>query len=282
MIVANGLSKRFGEKYAIKDLSFETSGILGLVGPNGAGKTTTMRILATLMSPTSGWFEIEGTRDPREIRRLIGYVPESPGFYEGLSAKENIEYYARLRGVDADMRLLEDFDLDPNMRVREMSRGMKQKLSLIRALLHDPEVLLLDEPMAHLDPSAKSVVEELIQGRVCVISSQNLLEIERVCDEVVMVNTTLIAHGRVEELKRMLEREGTMLIHAENGENVANLLLEFSFVRDVRGSKPIEVKLENPYANAPKIIEKLVRNGVRIVEARIESTLEEVYKKLMK
>ena len=174
MITTNGLTRRFGDLVAVEDLHLEVSKgeIFGFLGPNGAGKTTTVRMLAALIAPSSGTANVAGFhlgRENRAIHRHVGVLTESPGLYKRLSARDNLLFFAKLHGVkdfvsqvEHYLRLFELWERRNDL-AGGLSKGMRQKLALARALLHDPDVLFLDEPTAALDPEAAKVVRELIE-----------------------------------------------------------------------------------------------------------------------
>ena len=217
MIEARSLGRRFGDYTAVEglDLNIGRGEVFGFLGPNGAGKTTTVRMLACLIRPTAGSATIGGlhTDDPgdaRKIRRMVGILTERSGFYENLTAIRNLRFYADLyridrRTADASIELLLDtFGMSQwkDAKVGGFSRGMRQKLALVRCLLHDPDVLFLDEPTAGLDPeSARAVRDAIVQlkkdGRTVFLCTHNLDEAERLCDRVAIVNRrdTLRGHA---------------------------------------------------------------------------------------
>jgi len=191
---------------------------VALLGPNGAGKTTTARMLSCLIAPTSGRAWVDGrelNEDPSHIRATVGVLTESPGLYKRLSAWHNLRFFAELYGVRNAEEKIEEylrfFGLweRRNEPVATYSKGMRQKLALARALLHEPRVLLLDEPTAGLDPESARSVREFISelkgaGRAVLLCTHNLPEAERLCDRIVLLRTRLIAQGTPEELKRRL------------------------------------------------------------------------------
>src|SRR6188508_892735 len=204
MLVASGLGRRFGDRWAVRDLSIEVrrGEVLGLLGPNGAGKTTTVRLLTALIEPTEGRAWVDGldvTERPEEVRARVGILTETPGLYEKLSATANLEFFGRLYGLDAStraeriehyLRLFSLWDRRDDV-AGNFSKGMKQKLAIARALLHDPAVVFLDEPTAALDPEAAYVVREAIEdlrkaGRTIVLATHNLDEADRLCDRVAL------------------------------------------------------------------------------------------------
>ncbi len=200
VIQAEGLTKYYGRHRGVIDidLSVNAGEIVGFLGPNGAGKSTTIRILLDHIRPTRGVarvFGIETTADPVAIHRRVGYLPGEFGLYDGLTGGQTIEYFANLRGdVDAGYRrdLIERLDLDPSRRYGEYSRGNKQKVALVSALQHKPELLILDEPTAGLDPLVQHSFFQLLgeakaEGRTVFLSSHIISEVERVCDRVAII-----------------------------------------------------------------------------------------------
>ena len=218
------LTKRYGDLFAVRDLCLEIprGSVFGLIGPNGAGKTTTFSVLATLLKPTSGRVLVAGFdpgRQAREVRRRVGYMPDAMGVYDGLRVREYLEFYAasyrlpRSRWSATIDTLLELVDLagKRDAMVNSLSRGMKQRLSLARALVHDPEVLVLDEPASGLDPRARVELRNLLvelreMGKTIVISSHILAELTEMCTAVgIMEKGRLLASGTPGEIR---ERSG--------------------------------------------------------------------------
>jgi ABC-2 type transport system ATP-binding protein len=229
IIRTTGLVKRYDRTLAVAgvDLAIEPGEIFGLVGPNGAGKTTTLRILATLLRPDAGSAEIDGwsvTRNPDEVRRVLGFMPDAFGVYDDMKVWEYLDFFARCYGLAAPARrrmigdLLELVDLADkrDAYVQTLSRGMQQRLCLAHALVHDPQVLLLDEPASGLDPRARVELRELLRelrlmGKTIVISSHILPELEELCTSVAIVDRgQVLAQGRVSDIERRL-RFGAVL-----------------------------------------------------------------------
>lgn len=210
MIEIEGLTKSFGSHIAVKDVSFDVrpGEVVGLLGPNGAGKTTTLRMLSTTLRPTSGTARIAGydvVREPDKVRASLGVLPTDPGLYGRLTAEENLRFFGRLAGLSgAELerridRLLKWLGMDEHRKRRTegFSKGMRQKIALARSILHEPPVLILDEPTAGLDVSAARTIIDFIQeskaaGRTVLFSSHYLVEAERVCDRI-----AIIADGRI-------------------------------------------------------------------------------------
>ncbi len=234
MISIRGLTKRYGALTALADLNLEVGPgrIFGLIGPNGAGKTTTIRILATLLRPTAGEVTIAGhalDREPAAIRRLIGYLPDAAGVYEDLLVDEYLRFFAAVAGVRGaqadrvvgDVLELTDLAYKRKDLVETLSRGMRQRLGVARALLPDPAVLLLDEPASGLDPRARVELRSLLKtlrgmGKTIIISSHILWELGELCDAVGILEAgRLVFSGPVEALLRQV-RTGTV-VHARVG-----------------------------------------------------------------
>ncbi len=296
-IETRDLTRRFDGLTAVDglSLSIDRGEVVGLLGPNGAGKTTTIRMLAALIPPTSGTATVGGFRlgeDDDGVRRSIGILTETPGLYDRLSARRNLAFHARLQGVpDASRtvdRYLELVGLadradDP---AGTFSKGMRQKLALARALLHEPEVLLLDEPTAGLDPRMARVVRDLIaslktEGRTILLSTHNLEEAEALCDRVALIQGRLVAFDRPAVLadrfftRRILVR----LTEAEAGATHARAL---PFVRDVMQDGDLLTVALADGADTPALVRGLVEAGARIHEVLpLRATLEDVYLELI-
>ncbi len=215
----NGLTKRFGELYAVRDLTLEVpaGSVFGLIGPNGAGKSTTLSILASVLTPTSGTARVAGcdpVGDPRGVRRKVGYMPDVLGVYDNLSVQEYLEFFAAAyalpragwKGLVDGLLELVGLEVKRTAMVESLSRGMKQRLALARALVHDPEVLLLDEPASGLDPRARVELRVLLgelqtMGKTIVISSHILSEMEEMCSHIAIMEAgRLLAVGSPQEI----------------------------------------------------------------------------------
>ena len=250
-----GLRKHYGKFVAVEDLSLEIpiGAVYGLIGPNGAGKTTTFAVIASLLKPDSGTLSVLGhdpVASPREVRKVLGYMPDTLGVYADLDVDEYLHFFAAAYNIPARVRpglldgLLELVALEDKRtsRVDSLSRGMKQRLSLARALVHDPEVLILDEPASGLDPRARAELRALLvqlaeMGKTIVISSHILSEIEDVCSHIaIMQSGRILASGLAAEVSGLLTgsrrlraryADGTAEeLTAENAEEQAALLRE--------------------------------------------------------
>ncbi len=233
IIETQGLTKKYGNLIALNelDLQIEEGSVFGLIGPNGAGKTTTMRILTTLLRPTSGKAWIAGhsvTDDPRGVRQAIGYMPDFFGVYEDMKVWEYLDFFAacyevptatRASMVD-DLLALVDLQHKKEEYVESLSRGMKQRLCLARTLTHDPQILILDEPASGLDPRARIEIRELLRelknmGKTIFFSSHILSEVADVCTTIGIIEAgRLVAHGDMQEMKRQLRSHRLIQIRA--------------------------------------------------------------------
>ncbi len=220
LVDAQGLQKRFRNFHAVKGVSFQCYGgeVFGLLGPNGAGKTTTIRMLTTILRPTSGTATIAGhdiIGEPEAVRRVIGVLPENTGIYGRLTAREAVRYAGRLYGVHPEVlegrveAIFEALEMTPHLdRLTDtFSKGMKQKVNIARALVHDPPVIFLDEPTSGLDVISARSVREFVSrfkedGRCVIMSTHVMEEAERLCDRVAIIaGGQLQAQGRLDDLK---------------------------------------------------------------------------------
>ncbi len=299
MIVTKGLGKRFGDTQAVEDLTLEVNQgeIFGFLGPNGAGKTTTIRMLGTLISPSAGQGEVAGYtlgEQDTQIRERVGILTESPGLYDRLSAERNLSFFARLHDVEdvagqveRYLRMLGLWDRR-HEEAATFSKGMRQKLAIARALLHEPRVLFLDEPTSGLDPEMSRIVREFIEalkeeGRTIFLCTHNLDEADRLCDRIAVFNTRLLAVDTPTALRRRLYDRKVVfhLNHVEDG--YLALLQGYDFVHDVeRVDAKIVVALEDPDRQNPVLIKALVDAGAEIqFVGELRRTLEDVYLQLV-
>lgn len=245
MIEITGLTKRYGDFYALNDLHLTLGDgvVFGFVGANGAGKSTTFSILATLLSPTSGDALINGksvVREPAAVRKEIGYMPDFFGVYDQLKVDEYLDFYGASYNLKASERkkLIPELLALVNLTDKRyeyvdlLSRGMKQRLCLARALIHDPNVLILDEPASGLDPRARVEMRDIIHrlkdlGKTVLISSHILPELAEMCDEIgVIDNGTLIAHGNVAQIQAELQGDAHIFVDLSYGLEEARAFFE--------------------------------------------------------
>lgn len=306
MILTRGLTKTFkiGKKQkelltAVEDLSLEIprGEVFGFLGPNGAGKTTTVRMLTSLIHPSAGQAQVNGYSlglDDNAIRRSVGILTESPGLYERLSAEKNLRIYAELYEVPDPEAAVSKYlsvlglwerRLDP---AGSFSKGMRQKLAVARALLHEPPLLFLDEPTAGLDPEAAKLVREFIEelkreGRTIFLTTHNLDEADRLCDRVGIFNQRLLAQGAPSTLRTQLfGRKSVFHLAAVNPDWLPLILAQ----RGVLGVEEIENKIlvrsEDPERDNPEITRALVNAGadIRFI-GELRQPLETVYLDLL-
>ena len=291
--------KDFGATRAVDDISFSFSSgqIIGFVGPNGAGKTTTMRILATLDEPTSGDAKIDGVsivEVPEQARRLIGYVPDALPMHRDISVNEYLDFFARAYGLIGTQRRqvienIEDFTNLTEIRektLHELSKGMKQRVSLARALLHDPPVLVMDEPAAGLDPRARVELRELLrilsdQGKAILISSHILTELSEICDSAVIIEQgRIITAGTLQEIAKSDVEHHTVLIRSLNQQDdlYKALLLIPNVAAVNRVGNEVEARITGSEERCSDLLGNLIRDGHRIVEFKHQgSDLESVF-----
>jgi ABC-2 type transport system ATP-binding protein len=303
IVQATGLVKRYDRTLAVAglDLDVGEGEIFGLVGPNGAGKTTTLRILATLLVPDSGDAVIAGAsvrRNPNDVRRVLGFMPDVFGVYDDMKVWEYLDFFARCYGIPLAHRrriigdLLELVDLAPkrDSYVQGLSRGMQQRLCLAHTLVHDPQVLLLDEPASGLDPRARVELRELLRelralGKTIIVSSHILPELEELCTSVAIVDRgQVLAHGRVSDIERRL-RVGAVFrarVLAE-GDGLEAARGWFAGQPDVVTAEilpdgTIEIGFHGDDEGASRLLAAAVGSGLRIATfSRAASDLEELF-----
>jgi len=299
MIVAKGLTKRFGDVLAVDglDMDVKPGEIFGFLGPNGAGKTTTIRMLGALIAPTSGKANVAGYevgREDHEIRRNVGILTESPGLYDRLSAERNLNFFAELHGVEdvagqveRYLRLLGLWDRRGDM-AATFSKGMRQKLAIARAMLHEPKVLFLDEPTAGLDPEMARLVREFIgelkgKGRTIFLCTHNLDEADRLCDRIAVVNTRLLALDTPAALREKLYDRVVVFHLSAAAPAYEKAVSEQPFVRSVESrDNKLVVALDDPEMNNPELIRALVDAGADIqFVGELRRSLEEIYLRLV-
>ena len=302
MIETENLTKKFGELTAVDGVSMKVDEgeVFGFLGPNGAGKTTTVRMLCCLLSKTSGKarvgdYDVGKESDSMEIRKMVGLLPENVGLYEELSAYRNLDFYGKLYGVsDAQRRerienilkLLELWDRKDSP-ASTFSKGMKQKLAIGRALIHEPKLLFLDEPTANLDPEASKTVRDFIlelkkQKRTIFLNTHNLDEAQKICDEVAILKTRLIRVGRPDELGESLWGKKTELQLAQVSEAVLAAVRGLGLKATIDGNK-LAVDVDDPVRQNPELVEAVVQAGGRVQYVNeLSASLEDVYLKLVR
>jgi ABC-2 type transport system ATP-binding protein len=299
MILTQGLTRRFGPTLAVDGLNLEIADgeIFGLLGPNGAGKTTTVRMLARLIGVSSGHAFVAGldVTDPSragDVRRLVGVLPEEAGLYGDLSAAWTLDFFGRLYGMSKAARsertevLLTRLGLWERRddRASSLSKGLKQRLALARALIHDPQVVLLDEPTANLDPEAAAVVRDVLlelkaRGRTVVVNTHRLEEAERVCDRVGILRTQLLRVGTPHQLRSAMTPSRALTIELEAVRDPDLALLREMGAEElaVKGNR-IELILASPTTTSADLVAALVAAGARVTGVSAsEESLEDAY-----
>ena len=305
VIETKKLTKHYGDLEALVDLDLqiEQGDIFGFIGPNGAGKTTTMRILATLLEPTSGQAFIDGldvTKKGKDVRRKVGYMPDFMGVYDDLKVFEYLEFFAAAFDIPSAKRKaivegvleLTDLQSKKHATVDSLSRGMQQRLGLARVLIHDPKVLILDEPASGLDPRARIEVRELLKelkrmGKTIMISSHILSELEEISDHVGIIEQgRLIFSGTLEQIRARLGVADKVRVRVAAAEDKAlDLLSALPQVRDVQsnGERSLLVTLASGQTNDGFLARALVQGGVDVVSLEPQQVrLDEAFLELTK
>jgi ABC-2 type transport system ATP-binding protein len=304
-VSVHNLKKYYGRTKAVDNISFgfTTGQIFGFVGPNGAGKTTTMRILATLDEPTEGDAFIDGVsvvEYPEKARRLVGYVPDNLPTHRDMSVDDYLDFFGRAYGLKGRHRrqVIERIEEFTNLTgIREkplvaLSKGMKQRVSVARALLHDPPVLIMDEPAAGLDPRARVELRELLkmlswQGKAILISSHILTELAEICNGVVIIeHGKILRAGTLEQiLHEDVPRRTVHIRVLQRHEDLHKQLLETPFVEKVTllVDNTVEAEVNGTEETCCDLLAKLVGDGFRVVEYRQRrADLEEIFMNVTK
>lgn len=302
-IDARNLTRIFGDTTAVDNISFsvDEGEIFGLLGPNGAGKTTTIRMLCCLISPTSGsaiigGYDITDREGAMNIRRMIGLVPDNVGLYETLSAYDNLEFFGKMyelqdrqrrENIEKYLKLVDLWD-KRDRAIGSFSKGMKQKVAIVRALIHDPKVLLMDEPTVNLDPEAAKGIRDLIlrlrkDGRTVLINTHNLDEAQRICDRIGVLKTKLIAVDTPQNLERAISGTQAVVVLEEVNDDILSAIKALNPKDIKRDGNKLIIDVSDPEKETPVIINAIVSAGGKVISAnRIGASLEEVYLKLVR
>lgn len=301
MIEARDLSKQFGEFWAVDGVNFtvKPGQVLALLGQNGAGKTTTVRLLTSLLSPSRGSASIDGfdvVKEPDKVRSLVGVLTEQHGLYLRMTGMDYLDYFGLVYRIDANTRLsrsrklLELFGLEQaaSQRIGEYSKGMRQKLALARTLIHEPPVLLLDEPTSAMDPESARLVRDSIISlrstkRSIVICTHNLNEAELLADQVAIVyKGRILRIGQIEELKRQIL--GPVEFEVQFGGDWPTRIMNFppGVVLLQVESHSCKFQIEDPIKSNPKLLKLLLSKKVDVTSFKeVPRSLEQVYLKIM-
>ncbi len=299
MIRAEKLGRRFGDFIAVDELDLDVNEgeVFGLLGPNGAGKTTTVRLLTAGIAPTSGRASVAGfdvTTHAHEVRARVGILTETPGVYVRLDAVENLRYFAELheiRNVDERIRcVLERLDLWSRRHepVAGFSKGMRQRLAIARAIIHEPKVVFLDEPTSALDPAAARNVRELVtdlraEGRTIVLCTHNLHEAERLCDRIAILKTRLLCLDTPSRVRRGQKQTSTLVRLATPESSFIDVVRALPCVRGAEfDGDMLRVSVLDPEHDNPVVVRALVQAGASIRAVSDEAnSLEQVYLELV-
>ena len=304
MIDTEGLTKKFGDLTAVDNLTLHVNDgeVFGFLGPNGAGKTTTVRMLCCLISKTSGnasvgGYDIGKKEDSIKIRKIIGFVSDNVGLSENLTAYDNLDFFAKIydcpetQRKENIQRFLEMLGLwdKRNVLAGTFSKGMKQKLAIARALIHEPQVIFMDEPTANLDPEASKTVREFIlqlkkEKKTIFLNTHNLDEAQRICDKVAIMNTSLRAIGTPKDLERSVSGKKTVIgLEQQVNDAVLGALKKLAIKNLSTSGDTITFDVENPDKENSPVIEAIVLAGGHVKSINVVgSTLEETYLKLVR
>jgi ABC-2 type transport system ATP-binding protein len=302
MILAEDLTKKFDQFTAVNgvNLNVPAGRVLVLLGPNGAGKTTTVRMLTSILRPTRGRAVVAGfdvVKEPQKVRESVGVLTEHHGLYNRMNAQEYLDFYGRLYNMDPVTRrhrtdaLLEEFGLtgDKRRRLGEFSKGMRQKLALVRALMNEPPVLLLDEPTSAMDPESARVVRDGIHqlrsaSRSIILCTHNLLEAEELADQIAIIRRgRIILSGSPRELKQKLLGATEFEVRFNAGIDGRKLGLPEGVELTTRGEDWMRFRVDSPNKQNPELIQNLVKTGIGILSfSEVQRSLESAYLEAMR
>jgi len=289
-LVLDRVSKSFGEFKAVSDLSLEVKPgrVFGLIGPNGAGKTTTIRMIVNITIPDSGRIELFGQAMSTAMQDRIGYLPEERGLYKKMKIGEQLRFFAELkdlRGAEADRRIdawLKKLELSSwkDKRTKELSKGMQQKVQFITAVIHDPDLVILDEPFSGLDPvnvelMKDTILEQKAAGKTIILSTHQMEIAEKLCDDVCMINKSRkVLNGKLREIRRSFSRNAVAL-QFQGGEG---LLSDSSLVANTRQHGDDTEVLLVPGASPQELLRRLVDSGATVTRFElVEPSLHDIF-----
>jgi ABC-2 type transport system ATP-binding protein len=303
LIDTENLTKKFGDLIAVDSITLHVNDgeVFGFLGPNGAGKTTTVRMLCCLISKTSGEarigdYDVGNEADSLKIRELIGLVPDNVGLYDDLSAYDNLDFYGKLydcteaqrkENIERFLKLLGLWE-KKDVAAGSFSKGMKQKLSIARALIHDPQILFMDEPTANLDPESSKTVRDFIlelkkEKKTIFLNTHNLDEAQRICDRIAILNTRLMAIGTPEELEKSVQGRKTVIQLEQASDAIIAALRKLPLRNLVIDSNKLTIDVSNPEKENVTILDTIFRAGGHVQSVTVVgSTLEDAYLKLVR
>ncbi|WP_258104279.1 ATP-binding cassette domain-containing protein [Marinoscillum sp. MHG1-6] len=305
-IIVENLTKKYGEQKAVNDISFEikTGEVVGFLGPNGAGKSTTMKIITCFMAPSSGDVKLDGHSihtDQELIKKKIGYLPENNPLYQDMPIVDYLRFSAEVQGVEKNLipgrigEMIEKCGLDQekHKNINELSKGYRQRVGLAQAMIHDPEVLILDEPTTGLDPNQiveiRKLIKELGKEKTVILSSHILSEVEATCDRILIINRgRIVADGTSDTLRSQAQGQELLKINIEaEAAKVEKAILELSSVEKVTSLNGKEgwfnVQSKPDMSSRKEIFDLCVKNKWYLMEmSGLETRLEDVFQKLTK
>jgi ABC-2 type transport system ATP-binding protein len=304
-ILVENLTKVYGDQKAVDDISFEikTGEVVGFLGPNGAGKSTTMKMITCYMAPTAGKILLEGfdvDKNPEEIKKKIGYLPENNPLYTDMAIIDYLKFCAEIQGIDktkVNERIHQMVDLcglnqERYKRIGELSKGYRQRVGLAQAMIHDPEVLVLDEPTTGLDPNQiieiRKLIKELGKEKTVILSSHILSEVEATCDRILIINRgKIVADGTSETLRGQAQGKEMIKVQVEpsNGADVKKTLLGLASVESVKALEEKEhyflVQSKPELSSRKEVFDCCVKNKWYLTEmSGIETKLEDVFREV--
>ena len=291
IVKVEGITKSFGNYKAVNNISFSVSEgkIFGLLGPNGAGKTTTIRMITNILYPDSGTIEVMGKPTGTDVQNILGYLPEERGLYKKLKVIDQLVYFARLKEIPkalATQRAMEWLTKLgaagwENKKIQELSKGMQQKVQFISTILHNPSVMILDEPFSGFDPINTELLKSIIldmkaAGKTIILSTHVMSQVEQMCDDLVLINKgSVVLAGGVREIKSSFGKN-TVIIEFDGDSGFLNNLNGIR-IND-KSSNRVEFKLEDPNLSTNDILQEAMRNNVKIIKfEKVEPSLHEIF-----
>ncbi|MDT3738430.1 MAG: ATP-binding cassette domain-containing protein [Candidatus Kapabacteria bacterium] len=291
IVKVEGITKSFGNYKAVNNVSFSVSEgkIFGLLGPNGAGKTTTIRMITNILYPDSGKIEVMGKPTGTDVQNILGYLPEERGLYKKLKVIDQLVYFARLKEIPkalATQRAMEWLTKLgaagwENKKIQELSKGMQQKVQFISTILHNPTVMILDEPFSGFDPINTELLKSIILdmkavGKTIILSTHVMSQVEQMCDDLVLINKgSVVLAGGVREIKSRFGKN-TVIIEFDGDSGFLNNLNGIR-IND-KSSNRVEFKLEDPNLSTNYILQEAMRNNVKIIKfEKVEPSLHEIF-----
>ncbi len=305
-IVVENLSKRYGMQKAVNDISFQvnTGEILGFLGPNGAGKTTTMKIITCFMAPSAGDIKIDGNSihsNQEKIKKNIGYLPENNPLYLDMPVLEYLEFVARLQGVPKDKiekRILEmvvvcGLNAEKHKKIGELSKGFRQRVGLAQAMIHNPEILILDEPTTGLDPNQiieiRKLIRQIGKEKTVILSTHILPEVEATCDRILIINNgKIVADGTSDTLRKQAQGSEVIRIQISDAQNRDQLIERLREIQSIQMVDPVQdstysfiIQSREGQSSKKDIFQLCVNNKWVLTEMTpIETKLEDIFREL--